>query len=490
MRYVLPIILFALYSLRISAQDYRLINPSKEAHFNNSNILSIRIDSIFVSGNDTTFFNHKIFSLDYNNYPCEGFITDTSWIGKDITSQSNGDWIFRNFQYEPVLVKSKASLNDTWIFYSFSNSNYVEAKVTSITQQMVLGNQDSVKIITLQVKNASNINIAHAINGKQIKLSKNNGIIELFVFSDFPNNLNTYTIIGLSNPDNGIVNLKAASIFDYMIGDEFHYQEDYQEPFSWFFTFYRRILKVLDKNVSVNLDTLNYTFERCQMKIQNTSFTVYNPDTTYIFDTISSKIIISQYSYLNKLTFEPIYNVYTLTGMAGYVNFTTNYSHFRRQKELSTFWEYVSDTCFQGFIDGSSRVYTYIDGLGGGFYDDYNNNNRFIVVYYKKGAETWGTPLTCNSTLTGINRPPIKKVNVKVSPNPFSDYTTIKIDDFDTSEELSFKLFNSLGKEISTFKMIDNTFTLQKNNLSSGIYFYQIFDDNHQINSTGKIIIK
>lgn len=482
---------FVILSLEYSSQNYQLINSSKEVHFGVNPILSLRIDSISSFGTDTTFCNHKVLKIDYSNYPCEGFISDTSWIGNGITAQVNGDYVFRNLQNESILIKSTAILNDSWTLYTFSNGDYIEAKVTSITQQLVLGIQDSVKIITLRAKDNTNTNIVHDVNGKEIKLAKNTGIITLFAFRDFPSNVALYSIVGSSNPDNGTVNLKAENIFDYTIGDEFHYQEDYQQPFSWYFTFYRRLLKVLGKTVSVNLDTINYTYERCQMKINNTSFTVYNPDTTYIFDTISYSVILSQWNLLNKLTSEP--NTETAIffgGFSGYLNFNISSYNFRRQKEVVAFWQANSDTCWEGMIDGPSRVYSYIDGLGGGFYDDYNNNNRFIVVYYKKGTEIWGTPLTCNSTLTGIYKITNQKINVSVNPNPFNYFTTITIEDFDVSRGLSFKLFNSFGKEVSSIKLTDNTYTLQKNNLASGIYFYRIFDNTNQISNTGKLIIE
>lgn len=487
-------ILLVFLSFGYFSQNYQLINSSKEVHFGGDPILSLRIDSIATLGTDTTFYNHKVLKIDYSNYPCEGFISDTSWIGNGITAQVNGDYVFRNLQNEPILIKSTAALNNSWVLYTFSNGDYIEAKITSITQQSVLGIQDSVKVITLQAKDNTNANIIHDVNSKEIKLAKNTGIITLFAFRDFPSNVTLYSIVGSSNPDNGTVNLKAEDIFNYDVGDEFHYQEDYQQPYSYFFTFYKRILKVLDKNVSINLDTIIYTYERNQMKINNNSTTVYNPDTTYIFDTISSSVILSQWDLLNKLTSEPIYGVNTPTGMAGYLNFDRNYSHLRRQKELVALWEYISDTCWSQMIDGSSTTFFYFDGLGGGYFNDgfgtMGGGSRFILVYYSKGNETWGTPLTINNTQTSVYNINSTRFGIKIFPNPFNDITTITIDNFAASKEVYFKLFNSLGKEINSIKLTDNTYTLQKNNLASGIYFYRIFDKTNQLSNTGKLIIE
>ncbi|HRP58722.1 MAG TPA: hypothetical protein PK833_00325, partial [Vicingus sp.] len=228
----LTFILFTIITLNLFSQDYRLISPNKEVHFNTNSILTLKIDSNFISGTDTTYFNHKALVVDYIIYPCSGRISDTSWVGYGITVQQNGDYIFRNIQNEPILIKSTALLNDSWVLYTFLNGDYIEAKITSILQETVLGNIDSVKTITLQAKNSLNSIITHAVNGTELKLSKYNGIIKLYAFKNFPNTLTSCVIVGSSNPNNGVVNLTAADVYNFDIGDIFHTIQEYQEPYS------------------------------------------------------------------------------------------------------------------------------------------------------------------------------------------------------------------------------------------------------------------
>ncbi len=484
-------ILFTIITSTLFSQDYRLINPNKEVHFNSNPILTLKIDSTFISGTDTTFFNHKTLVVDYNIYPCSGRISDTSWVGYGITPQNNGDYTFRNAQNEPILIKSTAFLNDNWVLYSFSNGDYIEAKITSILQQMVLGVTDSVKTITLQAKDISNSNIAHAVNGTEIKLSKNNGIIKLFAFKDFPSTLTTCSIIGSSNPNNGTVNLTAADVYNFDIGDVLHIVTDYQEPYSWYFTYYKKIIHVIGKTVSTNQDTITYIFDRRIQKINNTSFTVLNPDTTYIFDTVPEKFILSQNTHIDKFTEEPNKALaYVSMGFAGYLNASINSTIQRREKIVYPFLLANADSCWETVIDGPTRDYQYIDGLGGAYYDDSFFNNRCMLVYYEKGTETWGTPLSVINTQTAISNYTSKELSINIYPNPINDNAIISIDNFNFSENLFLTLFNAVGKKVYTTIISGSNFILNRNNLASGVYFYQILNNNQHINYKGKIIIK
>ncbi|HRN41726.1 MAG TPA: T9SS type A sorting domain-containing protein [Vicingus sp.] len=487
----LTFILFTIITLNLFSQDYRLISPNKEVHFNTNSILTLKIDSNFISGTDTTYFNHKALVVDYIIYPCSGRISDTSWVGYGITVQQNGDYIFRNIQNEPILIKSTALLNDSWVLYTFLNGDYIEAKITSILQETVLGNIDSVKTITLQAKNSLNSIITHAVNGTELKLSKYNGIIKLYAFKNFPNTLTSCVIVGSSNPNNGVVNLTAADVYNFDIGDIFHTIQEYQEPYSWYFTYHRQIINVIGKTISVNQDTLSYLFDRKLMTIKNVSYTVYNPDTTYIFDTIPEVVILSQNTHINKFTQEPNAELAQVAwGFSGYLNAYINSATQRREKEIYPYLLANSDSCWETMIDGPTRYYQYIDGLGGGYYDDFDFNNRFKLVYYEKGTETWGTPLSIINTQTSIDDFSMKNLSVNVYPNPITNYATITIKGYNSTEKLSFKLYNILGKEVYSTYIYESNFILNRNSLTSGVYFYTITNDNKNSKYSGKLIIE
>ena len=80
------------------------------------------------------------------------------------------------------------------------------------------------------------------------------------------------------------------------------------------------------------------------------------------------------------------------------------------------------------------------------------------------------------------------KVSVLVYPNPFYDFTTIKVlgEEYD---ELNIKVVDVAGRVVKQDVFENNEYILTKEQLPSGIYFYQLEGDNQLIN-TGKIIVQ
>jgi hypothetical protein len=65
----------------------------------------------------------------------------------------------------------------------------------------------------------------------------------------------------------------------------------------------------------------------------------------------------------------------------------------------------------------------------------------------------------------------ITQNEIKIFPNPFSDFTTILLND---EGENMIQLFDISGRLLSEFSVQENTFHLAKNNLTSGVYLLQI----------------
>ena len=65
----------------------------------------------------------------------------------------------------------------------------------------------------------------------------------------------------------------------------------------------------------------------------------------------------------------------------------------------------------------------------------------------------------------------ITQNEIKIFPNPISDFTTILLND---EGENMIQLFDISGRLLSKFSVQGNTFHLAKNNLSSGVYLLQI----------------
>jgi hypothetical protein len=65
----------------------------------------------------------------------------------------------------------------------------------------------------------------------------------------------------------------------------------------------------------------------------------------------------------------------------------------------------------------------------------------------------------------------ITQNEIKIFPNPISDFTTILLND---EGENMIQLFDISGRLLSEFSVQENTFHLAKNNLTSGVYLLQI----------------
>lgn len=80
-------------------------------------------------------------------------------------------------------------------------------------------------------------------------------------------------------------------------------------------------------------------------------------------------------------------------------------------------------------------------------------------------------------------------INVFAYPNPFSEFTTIELND-SKNREFSLILLNGQGQIIRSIKNITTgQMRIERNNLASGLYFYQLATDK-QLVASGKLIIR
>jgi Ice-binding-like/Secretion system C-terminal sorting domain len=76
---------------------------------------------------------------------------------------------------------------------------------------------------------------------------------------------------------------------------------------------------------------------------------------------------------------------------------------------------------------------------------------------------------------------------VTIFPNPFTDFTTIQINDALALEEMELRVYNVHGKEIMNGIFFKQTTTISTSNMTSGIYFYKIISHQKTIQS-GRLI--
>jgi PKD repeat protein len=75
--------------------------------------------------------------------------------------------------------------------------------------------------------------------------------------------------------------------------------------------------------------------------------------------------------------------------------------------------------------------------------------------------------------------------NITVMPNPFSQYTVIKVDGSNEAYELY--VYDVVGKAVKHLTSSDNTFNLERENLASGMYMYEVMLKGELIGK-GKIV--
>jgi hypothetical protein len=97
-------------------------------------------------------------------------------------------------------------------------------------------------------------------------------------------------------------------------------------------------------------------------------------------------------------------------------------------------------------------------------------------------------PDTISVCLLFTNIKDLKKKNERanISPNPFS--TTTELIVLNYSKEFEFVLYDSYGRVVKQQKINSEKTMLNRNDLSDGLYFYQLKQNNVLI-STGKLII-
>lgn len=74
-----------------------------------------------------------------------------------------------------------------------------------------------------------------------------------------------------------------------------------------------------------------------------------------------------------------------------------------------------------------------------------------------------------------------------IYPNPFRKYAVITINDASQINNAGLKMYNVLGEEVMNINITQQSTTLETGNLPSGIYFYQLINNNRLIQS-GKLI--
>jgi uncharacterized repeat protein (TIGR01451 family) len=115
-------------------------------------------------------------------------------------------------------------------------------------------------------------------------------------------------------------------------------------------------------------------------------------------------------------------------------------------------------------------------------------NKAYIYFDFNEPVIT-NTAINTYDVAAGIGSESNWNMNVMAYPNPFSENTTFVIRSERTNGNYVFVLTDMLGKTVAELKTNEKQFTISRNGLENGMYFYSIKDANGSVGS-GKLIIK
>lgn len=481
----------------VMAQSYQSVYSGRENIFikNTDEYLGFRVDSSKTVGGDTLLYPVKFPRLDDAGIYCYKPF-GTSWLGDSIRIRPDGLNIFYFGGADSVVLQTQAGQGQSWVLLNRTDGSHVDVTVTAMQTETVAGANDSVKILTLQARDAAENPVTWSYNGSQFKLSKDNGIIRMISFYQLLHesglNYEDYgplTLVGCNNPFYGVQNTHWRDIYTYAVGDEFLIEYYHAVYYSEFIQRTELVLEtVLSVNYSTDGDTAFYLMKRCGHIINDTSGIQSH---TGYEDTVQEMNILVN-PVFNALPYECAMKD---SQTAIYSTMFRQYGRPCKAEAIVWYTPVMADTCWnQVHLDifcMSWEYQHYVEGCGGPYYE-YNtcsySTDRRNLRYYKKGSETFGTPYSCESVVNGLALETRTEVGVHVYPNPMLSEGVVEIADF-TGVSATFILYDQVGRVVHQQELTAAKTAIPRGSLKSGLYLYRVISGNGEI-SQGKWMIE
>ena len=488
------------------AQNFNPIRSNRISFFKQDGenfILGLQVDSVTISGDSTFYHFHK--TWDYQKATGHGYGEDEcvlpngpSWLGHNAVELSDGRFLFTNYLKDTITLKPYAEIDVTWSAFTFLNGDILWATVDSIYTEEILGVVSQLKEISFLRKDSDGSINPDFPSNLQVVISDSLGMVTTFPFRSlvefdsnaWPNKLlenyalalNNFHIVGLTNPNVGKSLISNISIYDFDIGDEFHYIEDRRDGIGDGNNFVhqntKRISKVLNKTYNETSLKIIYTWDNVQLyKASGTQNGEPFNETEYKEYESTSSISLSDTIYY--LPEKAYYNEWEGNH---YIQLPHSYNRMRvipiEYPIIGNFYE----GCWQIFWPfGSMGRHGLGEGLGdlGFWYDNETNDGDISLVHYKKGAQTWGTPLVISSV------PTINTSTISFYPNPVHSGESITISAPSDSEFYSITLINMSGITLKQEKGLQGQQLWQiPSRLPADIYILRVSNSNGEIYTT------
>lgn len=197
-------------------QNWQCLQTGVTRYYAGEYLRGMRIDSVKTAGD--TIIQYPFHS------PRGGYyynpVLDTnggSWLGKEVTILPDGTTLFDNLWGDTCIIRTQATLGDSWMFYDDTTTRYYTATVVSLDTMTILGITDSIKDIQLQAYANNILNPADSLHNRHIILSKEHG---------FQSTLSIYSF-----PYHSASNTSGFNIFEDYLMDRIEYNVFSQQPY-------------------------------------------------------------------------------------------------------------------------------------------------------------------------------------------------------------------------------------------------------------------
>jgi hypothetical protein len=180
-RVLLPVIL-SLLSLSAQTQNWQMVNSGYERWFKDcdGNLKVIITDSVKSIGTDSIFyFPNTLGAVTHSLSNIRAVFSSPWWTGSHMILTPDSRNLFFNARNDTITLFPLKQLNEEWIMATYPGGNYAKARIISIGTDTIMGNIDSVKVISIRLYSASN-NLINAGMNKDIVISKNSGFVTIF----------------------------------------------------------------------------------------------------------------------------------------------------------------------------------------------------------------------------------------------------------------------------------------------------------------------
>lgn len=481
------ILLFAMYSICTTAQNYTLFSSISVKVFTEfpvaDSTYSFSFDSVRIAGSDSVYYPYYgVEDYYFASENCEFWggpecrpQIKPIWIGPKIITDNAANYWFFNNQGDTLKFDFGMQPGENSQFYEDAFQRFEIFREASDTMS-VLGLIDSVKIYRILHTDLQGNVLNSALNNQAIIIGKIFGLVRFFQVDQFPEVLNPLAILGNSSPEAGMYKLTNAMIYDHQPGDEIQYQKIFYSYDTPPYDHYNRFIKYVYVDRQDTQDSIIYLVNRTVFDMGETNATTTSLYLKYPRD-----------GFIAELPYDKFYPDYTL-----------NHRYLKLVDYCGVpLWTYsikpeyltycAEENCWGSFdIPGPPpfEEIRYVAGLGlyidESFisYPPYAYTNTEKVVYFKKNGIACG-----EEVIVGISNPMQVNHLLTISPNPASDKLFLHLERVITAKVSIYNTSGQILLEVNAAN-IENGIDISR--LSRGLYFVEIDGNDHK--AMGKFI--